>query len=140
MERTIQLKRSMSHDRVVTGIYCIRNVLTNQLYIGSSYNVGNRINQHCKALLEGTHHNRLMQSDFDFYDGQTCLFKYRLLKQLSNNSPAFYIHAIENKYIVEYKKKHNLYNIATPSKRVGMNKLTMNLILFKNKITNLFDK
>jgi hypothetical protein len=81
-----------------------------------------------------------MQKDFDFYDRQSILFQYVILEKLPDNSPEFYIHAIEQQYIDRYAKTVQLYNIGTPSKRSGMYYITMKMLLLKEKIINLFSE
>lgn len=46
------------------GIYCIRNVLTKDLYIGSSNNVPSRLRAHKNRLRKGKHHAKRMQEDW----------------------------------------------------------------------------
>lgn len=47
------------------GIYCIRNVVNNKVYIGSSKNIRKRIQLHLQTLQKGTHHSYLLQRSWD---------------------------------------------------------------------------
>lgn len=50
-----------------SGVYAIKNMLTGQLYIGSAKSLKDRWKAHRSALRARTHHNRLLQRDFDRY-------------------------------------------------------------------------
>lgn len=47
------------------GIYCIKNLINEKRYIGQSGNILKRWNSHISDLKNGSHRNRLLQSDFD---------------------------------------------------------------------------
>jgi group I intron endonuclease len=48
-----------------SGIYQIRNILNNKVYIGSSYNIEGRWYQHKYLLKKGKHHSYLLQKAWD---------------------------------------------------------------------------
>lgn len=48
-----------------SGIYAIKNVHTNKMYIGSSNNIGNRIAKHFSELRFNRHTNKLLQIDYN---------------------------------------------------------------------------
>lgn len=50
-----------------SGIYQIRNLITNKIYIGSTSNLKNRIRDHKSYLRNRTHQNILLQRAYDKY-------------------------------------------------------------------------
>ena len=48
-------------------IYKIKNIITNQIYIGSSVNIRSRIKRHFKELKDGKHHSLKLQRSYDKY-------------------------------------------------------------------------
>lgn len=50
-----------------SGIYWIKNTITNYLYIGSSKNIGGRLIKHFSQLRKTNHPNRLMKKDYKKY-------------------------------------------------------------------------
>ncbi len=58
----------------VSGIYCIKNIVNNKLYIGSATSIRNRTKNHQKLLTANRHPNKHLQAawnscaiDFDFF-------------------------------------------------------------------------
>jgi group I intron endonuclease len=49
------------------GIYCIKNVLTNKCYIGSSINIGIRLSKHKSQLKHNKHFNSYLQNSWNKY-------------------------------------------------------------------------
>jgi len=47
------------------GIYCIKNVITNKMYIGSSINISKRFYHHKKMLLNNIHHSIKLQNSYN---------------------------------------------------------------------------
>lgn len=50
-----------------SGIYWIKNKITNLIYIGSSKDIGSRIIKHFSQLRKGNHPNHLMLADYNKY-------------------------------------------------------------------------
>jgi len=51
-----------------TGIYCIRNLKNNKLYVGSSKSsIGSRKRKHLRNLKNNTHYNEHLQNAWNFY-------------------------------------------------------------------------
>lgn len=50
-----------------SGIYCIRNVINNKLYVGSSKNIKDRLIGHKRMLRKGSHDNDHLQHSWDKY-------------------------------------------------------------------------
>lgn len=57
----------MKTKNAITGIYQIKNALTNECYVGSSINVQKRLSDHIKHLASGTHINKLLQNSWKEY-------------------------------------------------------------------------
>lgn len=51
----------------VSGIYQITNIYNNTFYIGSSYNIVNRLSDHFKQLRRNCHHSHKLQRSFNKY-------------------------------------------------------------------------
>ena len=50
---------------MTSGIYIIRNILNNKLYVGSSINIGRRLTKHFSELRRDIHYNKKMQRSFN---------------------------------------------------------------------------
>jgi hypothetical protein len=50
-----------------SGIYQIRCIATDKIYIGSSVNLRTRWGEHCRLLRQGIHHNKHLQAAWDKY-------------------------------------------------------------------------
>src|SRR5699024_9567185 len=66
------------------GIYCIRKKINNKVYIGQSYNLNKRKNEHFAKLKRNKHENRYLQNSYNIYGLEN--FEYMLLHQDSNIS------------------------------------------------------
>jgi hypothetical protein len=55
----------------ISGIYCIVNIESNLCYIGKSWNIMGRFQEHVSELVAGEHHNMGLQRDFLFYSSST---------------------------------------------------------------------
>lgn len=58
-----------------SGIYEIRNLKTNDFYIGSAANLKDRCRQHFTALKLGDHHNRHLQNSYNKHGKDAFVFK-----------------------------------------------------------------
>lgn len=57
-------------------IYKIKNIITNQIYIGSSINIRSRIRRHFKELKDGKHHSLKLQRSYDKYGKENFIVEY----------------------------------------------------------------
>lgn len=64
--------------KLVTGIYSITNIQTNQVYIGSSYKVYERWGYHKKDLRSNKHHSPKLQNSWNKY-GES-IFKFNIIE------------------------------------------------------------
>lgn len=93
------------------GIYAIVNVVTNQMYIGSSINITKRLSVHKGMLKKGKHPITFMQKDWDMTEGFS--FKAKLLEIVPEDVNLF---ERERFYI---ESNVNLYNTHIPSNTGG---------------------
>ncbi len=98
----------------ISGVYAIKNKLTDDLYIGSSDDIKRRWVQHRRELKAGRHYNKILQSAWDKYGEENMLFeiieacdKSELLKR-------------EQEYIDDCQPRYNIMDIAyCPPSRKG---------------------
>jgi group I intron endonuclease len=68
-----------------SGVYEILNTINNHRYIGSSYNISARLNEHAWSLLQNRHHNAHLQSAFKKYGKDVFVFHPLLFCDVDNN-------------------------------------------------------
>jgi len=81
-----------------SGIYLIKNILNNKIYVGSSVNIDKRWKEHKNHLKERKHHSVLLQRAWDKYGEQSFLFE--ILEEVSNPE---HLLAYEQVYLDYYK-------------------------------------
>jgi hypothetical protein len=64
----------MRKRRLKSGIYCIKNIITNKVYIGSSVNIKNRIKGHERLLKRDGHYNNYLQKAWSKYKEESFMF------------------------------------------------------------------
>lgn len=85
------------------GIYGIKNKETGQLYIGQTNNFKHRLSTHYAALEKGTHHNPLLQMDWNKNGRDT--FELYIIEEIEDVT-------IRSEREVELiKSTENIYNI-----------------------------
>lgn len=91
-----------------SGIYLIKNIINNKVYIGSASNINKRWSRHKKDLVKGKHHSCLLQRAWDKYGEQN--FKFEVIEEVSNPE---HLLSYEQVYLDYYKSYHNNkgYNI-----------------------------
>jgi group I intron endonuclease len=57
------------------GVYCIKNIITNKLYVGSSIDIENRIKQHKNMLKNNKHHSIKLQHSYAKHGENNFLFE-----------------------------------------------------------------
>jgi len=62
-------------DRIENVVYCLKNKINNKLYIGSSSNYKQRKISHLESLLNKSHHNPILQKDFNQYGKENFIFE-----------------------------------------------------------------
>lgn len=64
-----------------SGIYCIRNIISGRIYVGSAINIVRRWNQHRCLLRNGKHHARILQRSWNKH-GEAA-FAFEILETVS---------------------------------------------------------
>ena len=90
-------------NKCKSGVYQIRNLVNNKIYIGSSKNIKKRFSEHKQNLKNGTHSNKLLLKDYKTHGLEN--FSFEVLKYTSEYRD------LEYKYIKQHKEQ-DLYNIA----------------------------
>lgn len=90
------------------GIYQIRNIENNKIYIGSSVDIEQRFRTHRNNLDKNKHGNYKLQGDWNSYGDEN--FKFEVL-ETNNMATRDEISALEQKYIDVLKPHENGYNI-----------------------------
>lgn len=109
------------------GIYCIRNKINNNKYIGQSVNIEKRFETHKYFLNKNSHHNQHLQRAWNKYGKHN--FEFSILKRCKHQ----YLDRFEKLYIRQHNSIENGYNIIYgyqdrrvihSGKRLGMSKST----------------
>lgn len=90
-----------------SGIYCIENVVNNKKYIGQTYSIKSRINQHYYELRNNSHHNSHLQSAWNKYGEDN--FTYYVLEYCNLDL----LNEKEKYWIEYYDSFNNGYNLTT---------------------------
>jgi group I intron endonuclease len=91
-----------------SGIYAIKNIINNKVYIGSAINIDKRWASHKHHLRQGKHHSEHLQCAWDKYGEQN--FKFEVLEEVQN---PLHLISYEQVYL-DYYKSHETergYNI-----------------------------
>lgn len=92
------------------GVYQIKNLVNNKIYIGSAKNFSTRFSQHIKSLQNNKHQNKHLQYAFNKDGSDNFLFE---VLEVLEDSIKEYRFQIEQEYIDEYIKNNdweNCYN------------------------------
>lgn len=116
------------------GIYRIKNNVTDKVYIGSSNNFVNRRANHISKLNKKTHHNTVLQKEWDYYKEKS--FSIELIEHIEDES---LLPKIEKQYIDIYKSYRGVYNVSDPTKEIASSSRYFNLRKKFNK-HNVRDK
>jgi group I intron endonuclease len=102
-----------------SGIYCIKNIINNKVYIGSSINLNGREYKHFWMLKKNKHDNQFLQNSFNKYGEKSFVFEvleechpellinlenYHIIKNKSNEISFGYNLALVNEF------RRNCYN------------------------------
>ena len=91
------------------GIYCIRCLVNDKVYIGSAKSFELRWGSHLYELRKGTHINPHLQRSFSKHGEEN--FKFEIIESLGDYDKDFYF-SRENAYIEEALLTGKCYNIA----------------------------
>lgn len=92
------------------GIYQIRNIENNKIYIGSSMDIEQRWSGHKSELKRNKHHSFKLQEDWNKYGENK--FVLEMLIEVDDETTRDELSTIEQKYIDEYNPIENGYNVA----------------------------
>src|SRR3989304_8634000 len=93
-------------DNIISGIYEIRNIINNKIYIGSTKNLKRREADHFRSLCDNIHRNKYLQRSFNKYGKEN--FEFKILLICDSITRVFY----EQIYIDKLKPEYNIYRVA----------------------------
>jgi group I intron endonuclease len=85
-----------------SGVYIIKNIVNNKVYIGSAIDIKKRWWRHKKDLRKGKHHSKLLLRAWNKYEEQN--FKFEILQEVSNPE---HLLSYEQVYLDYYKSYEN---------------------------------
>lgn len=124
----------MNIDNSNSGVYIIKCLSNNKIYVGSSVNIKKRINRHFNDLKNGKHSSPQLQNTFNKYGD--CSFNVEIIEEFTNGSITLKeLHSIEQKYLDKFKPylKENGFNTCPIAGSPNQIKLTEET---KKKISN----
>lgn len=86
------------------GIYQIKNIINDYLYIGKSEDINRRWKEHARQLNQNKHHNANLQLDWNKFGAEN--FEFKVVEECSGDELGF--KELEN--IWAYNYIYNLYN------------------------------
>ena len=89
------------------GIYSIKNVKNNKVYIGSSNNIEKRIKDHFRNLKNNRHSNQYLQNAYNKYGNESFIFE---ILEVFDKINKYDLLKVESNYLnkVEFKQLYNL--------------------------------
>jgi group I intron endonuclease len=81
-----------------SGIYLIKNIANNKVYVGSARNANQRWREHKHSLKKGKHHSSYLQRAWDKYGEQS--FTFDIIEEVTNPE---HLIAYEQVYLDYYK-------------------------------------
>jgi len=107
------------------GIYQIKNIITNDIYIGSCSNYNVRKGSHLCILRQNKHHSVILQRAFNKYKEENFVFK--LIEELPDNTKLiereqYYIDLLKPKYNICPTAGSNLNRIFTDVHKQNLSK------------------
>jgi len=86
------------------GIYCIKNLITNKVYIGSSVNIQSRLKTHKHSLLNNKHHSLKLQRSYNKHGIE--IFSFEILELCDKKD----LEKNEKEWINHFNSFNNGYN------------------------------
>lgn len=91
---------------IMTCIYEIKNLITKDVYIGSSVNFKERKRRHLRDLKKGNHHSIILQRAYNKYGKSN--FVFNILIECNKNL----LEKFENEFLIKLKPKYNICKVA----------------------------
>ena len=95
----------------VSGIYCIRNLVTGDLYIGQAVNLHTRKRQHFNSLKRGDHDSIYLQNAYNKYGKDNFVFETLFICEPE------YLTLHEQGFVDIYNPHYNIQKICVNSNR-----------------------
>lgn len=93
-----------------SGIYMIKNIVNDKIYIGSSVDIPHRISSHKSYLKRGKHANKILQRSWNKYGGDN--FKFEQIAKC----PSEYLIKLEQWFMDSLKPAYNIRIVAHSNK------------------------
>lgn len=97
---------SQYRNKMMQGVYIIKNTITEEVYVGSTTNLKKRINDHKSSLKRNDHENKFLQQSYNQYKKK--VFEFIILEEYENPDREF-LYKREDFYMIKFKD--NLFNI-----------------------------
>ena len=114
----------------IIGIYCIRNTITNQLYIGQSIDIHRRKRTHLNNLRNNCHVNNYLQNSFNYYGEDA--FEFKILCECSKEE----LDNEEIKLMNLYASQQFGFNVCDGGTHVFPNNINENHGMWRKDISN----
>ncbi|WP_462327725.1 HIRAN domain-containing protein [Desulfobaculum sp.] len=95
----------IKNEKDSSGVYIIRNMSNSRVYVGSSYNIGERWKQHISRLSTNTHENPALQYDWNQFGPNAFIFE--VVDYQADEEKRY---TLEELYIEEYEAIRHGYN------------------------------
>lgn len=99
----------------ISGVYFIRNTVTNKCYVGSSVNIYRRWSTHKRELEKGVHHSSYLQNSYKKYG--KCSFEFLLAESSSCTKK---MALLEAEWIKKLDAINNGYNVNPYPYQIGL--------------------
>lgn len=97
---------SQYRNKMMQGVYIIKNKITDEVYVGSSTNLRRRKNDHISSLKRNDHENKFLQKSYNEHKKKN--FEFIILEEYEDPDREF-LYKREDFYMKKYKDK--LFNI-----------------------------
>jgi len=115
--------RLKEEEKINPGIYKITNLYNKRVYVGESFDIEKRWDQHKNDLLAGTHDNLQLQADFNRY-GKS-YYKFEVLQFCDTDKPVIVqarLIILEDAWIKYFQENNiNLYNAENSLEKILLN-------------------
>ncbi|MDE2031377.1 MAG: GIY-YIG nuclease family protein [Patescibacteria group bacterium] len=116
----------------LSGVYCILNILTNKVYIGSAVNLRKRIYQHRNQLKYNKHSNRHLQRAYNFYGLD--IFNFKIIEIVNDKSKLLLREQLWINYFQSYDFKFGYNLIPIAGSRLGVKHSEETKLKLRNRI------